>query len=125
VDSAQRRVLLVDDSKTSLEVIKVYLMGQNYRFDTASDGQLALECAHRNKPDIIISDLAMPEIGGIELCRRFRAIRAFQTVPFVVVTATKDVAVRREAFAAGVDGFLTKPVNGDQLRALLVALFSQ
>jgi len=118
------RILIIDDSRTTLEVIKVHLMGLGYEFVTARDATDALSIAQREPPDLIISDLAMPGVSGIDLCKKIRMSPALRKVPFVVVTAQKDDAVRREAFAAGVDGFLRKPIDSARLQTLVAELLS-
>jgi two-component system cell cycle response regulator len=119
------RIMIVDDSRTTLEVIKVHLMGLNYEFVTARDAAEALASAQKEPPDLIISDLAMPGASGLDLCKHIRATARLRSIPFVVVTAQKDDAVRREAFAAGVDGFLRKPIDSDRLQALVAELLNR
>lgn len=120
-----KRVLIVDDSRTMLEVLKVYLMGQGYEFETASGGAAAFDAALRNTPDLIISDLSMPDMTGLDLCSKMRETRSLKAVRFIIVTSHRDNASRRKAFAAGADGFLTKPLDADQLRALIASLFNR
>lgn len=117
--------MIVDDSRTTLEVIKVHLMGLNYEFVTARDAAEALSSAQKEPPDLIISDMAMPGASGLDLCKQVRASSRLRSIPFVVVTAQKDDAVRREAFAAGVDGFLRKPIDSDRLQALVAELLNR
>lgn len=119
------RIMIVDDSRTTLEVIKVHLMGLNYEFVTARDAAEALSSAQKEPPDLIISDMAMPGASGLDLCKQVRASSRLRSIPFVVVTAQKDDAVRREAFAAGVDGFLRKPIDSDRLQALVAELLNR
>jgi CheY-like chemotaxis protein len=119
------RIMIVDDSRTTLEVIKVHLMGLNYEFVTARDAAEALASAQKEPPDLIISDLAMPGASGLDLCKHIRATARLRSIPFVVVTAQKDDAARREAFAAGVDGFLRKPIDSERLQALVAELLNR
>ncbi len=119
------RILIVDDSRTTLEVVKVHLMSQDYEFDTAADGAQALVRAEHWAPDLVISDLAMPGISGLELCKKLKQVPGRRRVPFVLVTSKKDDATRRAAFAAGVDGFLTKPIDSGRLQLLVSELLSR
>lgn len=119
------RILIVDDSRTTLEVVKVHLMSQSYEFETAADGSQALSIAQRWRPNLVISDLAMPGITGLDLCKKMREIPTMRRVPFVIVTAKKDDATRRAAFAAGVDGFLTKPIESARLQSMVKDLLSR
>lgn len=119
------RILLVDDSRTTLEVIKVHLMNRGYEFATAPNASEALVMSQARPPDLVISDLFMPSITGLDLCRKFRLTPGLQKVPFIVVTAKKEDSVRREAFAAGIDGFLRKPIDATQLQLLVTKLLTQ
>lgn len=119
------RILIVDDSRTTIEVVKVHLMSQDFEFDTAADGAQALAAVHRAPPALVISDLAMPGMTGLELCKKLREIPSMRRTPFVIVTAKKDDATRRSAFAAGVDGFLTKPIESSRLQFLVSELLSR
>jgi two-component system cell cycle response regulator len=116
------RILIVDDSRTTIEVVKVHLMAHDYEFVTAPDGATALEIAQRSPPDVVISDLAMPGMSGLDLCKQIRVVLGNRRHPFILVTAKKDDATRRAAFAAGVDGFLTKPIDPTRLQALVSEL---
>src|SRR4051812_2477814 len=118
-------ILIVDDSRTTLEVIKVHLMSLGYDFVSAANAADAYDMALQLHPDLIISDLAMPEMNGIELCKKIRANPELQAIPFVVVTAKKEDHIRREAFAAGVDGFIRKPIEPARLRLLVTELINQ
>lgn len=120
-----QRILIVDDSRTTLEVVKVHLMNQGYKFITASDATEALVTAELDPPHLIVSDLLMPGVTGIELCKQVRALPRLKRVPFVVVTASKDDALRRDAFAAGVDAFVRKPIDSARLQQVVVELLAR
>lgn len=119
------RILIVDDSRTTLAVIKVHLMSRSYEFVTANNATEALSIAQKQAPDLIISDLAMPDVSGIELCKQIRMSLGLRKTPFILVTAQKEDAIRREAFSAGVDGFLRKPIDSAQLQELVTRLLNR
>lgn len=119
------RILIVDDSRTTVEVVKVHLMNQGYEFVATFASTTALDLARDALPNLIISDLTMPGLSGIELCKRVRMVPALQRIPFVLVTANKEESVRRQAFAAGVDGFLRKPIASDRLQTLVSELLGK
>lgn len=119
------RILIVDDSQTTLEVVKVHLMNQGYVFMTASDATEALAVAQREGPQLIISDMVMPGASGTDLCKQIRSLPPLRQTPFVVVTASRDEKVRRSAFAAGVDAFLRKPIDSGHLRLLVANLLGR
>jgi CheY-like chemotaxis protein len=120
-----KRILIVDDSRTTIEVVKVHLMNQSYRFQTASDATIALATALLDPPHLIISDMVMPGMTGIELCKQIRAERQLWRIPFVVVTAAKDEVLKRDAFAAGVDAFVRKPIDSARLQSLVTELLNR
>jgi CheY-like chemotaxis protein len=119
------RILIVDDSRTTLEVVQIHLMNYGYEFVIAANGEQAIQLARACLPNLIISDLAMPGITGLDLCRLVRADVSLRGVPFVAVTASKDDKVRRGAFSAGVDGFLRKPIESSRLQFLVSELLSR
>lgn len=120
--ASRKRVLIVDDSKTTTEIIKVYLMGKGYDFSVASNGAEALAAMSRSMPDLVISDVNMPEMTGIELCQRVKRMAGGRDLPFVIITSKPDPETQRAALAAGADGCLTKPVQADKLAYLVSSL---
>ena len=119
------RILIVDDSRTTIEVVQIHLMSQGYEFVVAANGEQAIRLARAERPNLIISDLAMPGVTGLDLCRMVRSDVSLRSVPFVAVTGSKDDKVRRGAFSAGVDGFLRKPIEASRLQFLVSELLSR
>jgi len=113
----RRRVLIVDDMTENLEVMAGVLEPEGYRIETARDGQEALEAALRNPPDLILMDVSMPRLSGVEACRRLKEDPRTHLVPIVLVTALVAREDRIAGIAAGCDDFLTKPVDFEQLLA--------
>lgn len=114
-----QRVLIVDDSKTALQVMQVLLMGREFEFQLAATAEDALRMADAQPPDLVISDLTMPGMSGIDLCKRLKQNRQHRYTPFLLVTANKEDRNRRVAFAAGASGYLAKPVDPERLIALV------
>jgi len=119
-----RRVLIVDDSKTTLQVVQIHLMGRDLDFDVAANAEDAVQVLESNTPHLVISDIEMPGMSGIDLCKRLRHSHMYRKIPFIIVTSSKEDKKRREAFAAGVDGYLTKPLDPARLTALVDRLLS-
>ena len=110
-------ILIVDDKETNREILRTRLRAQGYELLEAADGEVALSIARQQHPDLILLDVLMPKIDGIEVCRRLKSDTDLPFIPIVLVTAkvdSKDVVAGLEA---GADEYLTKPVD----QAALVA----
>lgn len=116
------KVLLVDDTRTLLSLIQVYLLGWQLEFIEARDGIEGLSKAREQKPDLIVSDIRMPGMDGFEFCAAVRADRALHAVPFVMLTSLTDEMSRRKGKLVGATAFLTKPINPEQLRGIVAEL---
>lgn len=110
------RVLLVDDTRTLLSLIQVYLMGWQMEFLEAKDGLEGLAKAKEHKPNLVISDVRMPGMDGFELCAAIRADPALHATPIVLLTSLHDDASRKKGKLVGATAFLTKPVSVEELR---------
>src|SRR5262249_16244679 len=105
---AQRRVLIVDDESSLREVLGQYLRLEGYLTLEAADGVEALQVAQRTPPDLIILDLMLPGIEGVDVCRRLRAMTA---APILMLTARHEEADKLDGFRAGADDYVTKPFS--------------
>ncbi len=105
------RVLIVDDLAENLEVFSGILEPEGYRIETASDGREAVEKALRDPPDLVIMDVSMPVMNGIEACRVLKMEERTRFVPIVLITALVAREDRIAGIAAGCDDFLSKPVD--------------
>jgi two-component system KDP operon response regulator KdpE len=117
--SEQRRILVVDDEPQITRVLRTMLSGQGYAIHTASDGDEALEIMREWTPDLVITDLAMPNMEGLELCRR---VRKNSMVPIIVLSVREQEKVKVEALDAGADDYVTKPFGSNELVARVRAL---
>lgn len=113
------RVLVVDDEKLLVKGIKFNLENDGYEVLTGSDGQEALEIASSQHVDLIILDVMMPRMDGLEACQR---IREFSDVPIIMLTAKADDMDKLMGFEHGADDYLTKPFNILELKARVRAL---
>jgi len=111
------KVLIVEDTKTITNLLQVYLMGWGLEFFDAPDGKAGLGKARELKPDLIISDVQMPEMDGFALCAAVRADRQLHDTPFMLLTSLKDAASREKGKLVGASAFLNKPVSVDDLRS--------
>lgn len=114
----QSSILIADDSPDNLEMMSFILRQAGYQVTTACDGREALEIVRRQSPDLIISDVSMPVMDGIELCRRTRADEKLQLVPILLVTGLrKDTESVSEGLQAGADDYLEAPYEPTRLIA--------
>ena len=113
------KILVVDDEKTLVKGIKFNLENEGYEVECAYDGAAAVELAREGKFDLIILDVMMPEVDGLEACMR---IREFSNVPVIMLTAKSEDADKLMGFECGADDYLTKPFNVLELKARVRAL---
>jgi len=113
----KRRVLVVDDEASARSGLEKLLRQEGWLVDTAADGALALAVFAENPPDVVVTDLKMPNLGGMELLAQLRAVDP--SLPIIVVTAFGDVGSAVAAMRAGAEHYLVKPIDFDEL---LVAL---
>ena len=108
------RVLVVDDEPQITRVLKTVLSSQGYDVRTSPDGESALMSFREWSPELVITDLSMPHMGGVEMCRR---IREGSTVPIIVLSVRGEESQKVEALDAGADDYVTKPFGIDELMA--------
>jgi two-component system, OmpR family, KDP operon response regulator KdpE len=112
------RILIVDDEPQITRVLRRSLTSRDYDVRSAADGESALETIGDWRPDLVITDLSMPNVNGIELCRRLRKLSA---VPIIVLSVKGEEKTKVEALDAGADDYITKPFGMDELLARIRA----
>ena len=113
------KILVVDDEKLLVKGLKFNLENEGYEVQTAYDGAAAVELARDGKFDLIILDVMMPEVDGLEACMR---IREFSNVPVIMLTARSEDSDKLMGFACGADDYITKPFNILEVKARVRAL---
>ena len=113
------RVLIVDDYEDSRLMYCDYLRHVGYDATSAADGNEAIRCATTNACDVIVLDIAMPKLDGLQVLRKLRGNEATKGVAVIILSASVDKRVRDEAASAGADLFLTKPCEPEQLDAAI------
>jgi two-component system, OmpR family, KDP operon response regulator KdpE len=108
------RVLVVDDEPQITRVLRTVLTSQGYQVRTAAEGEAALSSFTEFRPELVITDLYMPHMDGVELCRR---IRAMSNVPIIVLSVKGEERTKVEALDNGADDYVTKPFGIDELLA--------
>ena len=112
--SENRRILVVDDEPQITRVLGTSLSSQGYDIRAANDGETALEIMKDWTPDLVITDLSMPNMDGLELCRRLRAVTQ---IPIIVLSVREEEKTKVEALDAGADDYVTKPFGIEELLA--------
>ena len=115
--TAVPRILVVDDNPMNVDILRARLAANGYDVETAADGEAALAAVRGRAPDLILLDVMMPKLDGVEVCRRLRADPSVPFVPIILVTAKADSKDVVTGLEAGADEYLTKPVD----QAALVA----
>ena len=113
------RILVVDDEKTLVKGMKFNLENEGYTVDACYDGETAVELARANEYAVILLDLMMPRMDGLEACQK---IREFSTVPVIMLTARSEGADKLMGFESGADDYITKPFDILELKARIRAL---
>jgi len=104
-------ILVVDDDKSNVDILRTRLQAQGYEVVSATDGEAALEAAQAHRPDLILLDVNMPKLDGLEVCRRLKADATLPFMPIVLVTARAEPRDVVAGLDAGADEYLTKPVD--------------
>jgi len=118
-----QKVLVVDDEEPILELLKYNLEKQGYEVKTASDGQMAVEIAKKFQPDLVLLDIMMPKMDGVEACRLLRAMPELANTFIVFLTARAEEYSEVAAFDVGADDYILKPIKPRALMSRISALF--
>ena len=114
-DNSRKTILVVDDSNDNLVLVSLAMQDRGYRVVTASNGEEAVASAKLARPDLIIMDIAMPHLDGLEATRRIRDEEGLTNTPIIALTAFDTEGFRRAAHDAGFSGYLTKPIDFERL----------
>lgn len=121
----KHKILLVDDEPDILEFISYNLKKEGYKVYTALNGDKALDIAYEKNPDLIILDIMMPGIDGVEVCKQLRSKKNFENTLIVFLTARGEDYSEIAGFEAGADDYITKPIRPRVLLARIHALLSR
>ena len=119
---AEGLVLVIDDEKDLLELVRYNLEKEGYQIRTAQDGEAGLEATARELPDIVIVDLMLPGIDGLDVCRRLRADQRTARTPIIMLTAKSTETDRVVGLEMGADDYITKPFSPRELAARIKAV---
>jgi CheY-like chemotaxis protein len=119
---ANLTILLVEDDEDTRYLMRLEIERRGYRVIEADDGEKAVALAQQEHPDIILMDLSLPTMDGLEATKQIRGIDGLRTVPIIAVTAHQETDFREGAKASGFDAYVTKPMDFDWLSELMVGL---
>src|SRR5256714_1883292 len=125
MEHKKKRILVVDDHEDNIELLRARLEARGYEVEGASDGQAALDAVERTCPDLILLDVMMPRMDGMEVVRRLKAKSEANELPFIPVimqTALDSTENKVEGLDAGADDYITKPINFAELEARVNSL---
>lgn len=115
MDKTKGRILIVDDDPHAVEILTLMLGREGYDCASASGGQAALDSLHSRPMDVILLDVLMPEMDGLQVCERLRQDEALREIPVILLTCLDDMETRARGMALGVSEYLTKPINRREL----------
>jgi two-component system OmpR family response regulator len=116
---AHKKILVVDDEKKIVDIVKAYLERDGYRVIVAYEGRLALQMARSESPDLIVLDLMLPEVSGWDVCR---TLRTESNVPIIMLTARDDDSDKIVGLELGADDYVVKPFNPKELASRVRAV---
>jgi len=117
------KILIVDDDDLILEVVSDILVHDDYEVFVAHNGLDALDNVREHVPDVIILDVMMPVLDGIETCKRLKGNRATAAIPILMLTARTSISDKFDGFDAGADEYISKPFDPKLLRERVASLF--
>ena len=109
------KILYIEDNPGNRMLVQRILLVEDYDVFEAEDGPIGIEIALREKPDLILMDMNLPDLDGYELTRRMRAIPELATIPIIAMTANVMQGDREKTLAAGCSGYIPKPIDVDEL----------
>jgi CheY-like chemotaxis protein len=122
--ATQVNILIVEDSPTQTKLLRLILEEKGYIIDSAPNGVKALECVRRKKPNLVITDIIMPEMDGFALCKTLKSDPDLKHIPVMLLTSLSDPQDVIKALQAGADNFLTKPYEDTFLISRIQYIFA-
>jgi two-component system cell cycle response regulator DivK len=122
---AKEKILIVEDNDQNMRLIEMTLRAKNHLLLKATDGEQAMAMAVKDKPDLIIMDIQLPKMNGLEVTSKLRQMPDSCNTPVIAVTAYAMKCSKEEAIDAGCNTYLSKPINTHQLRETVAELLLQ
>jgi CheY-like chemotaxis protein len=116
---ARKRILCIEDNDSNMRLVSRIVEGERHEFLTAVDGTTALAMAQRERPDLILLDINIPGINGLELARQLKSDASLASIPVIATTANVLLGDRERCLEAGCDAYLPKPLDVRELQSIL------
>ena len=121
----KEKILIVEDSPLNMKLLEMVLRAKSYTLLKATDGKEALDIAVREQPDLIIMDIQLPKMSGLEVVRRLRETPAFSHTPIIAITAYAMKGCKKRIIESGCDAYLSKPINTRELPEVIAEMLLQ
>jgi len=121
----KEKILIVEDNSQNVRLLKIALRAKGYTLLEAADGEEALDMAINNKPDLIIMDIQLPKVNGVEVTKKLRQMSDFKQTPIIAVTAYAMKGDEEKFMKAGCDAYVPKPINIRQLPKIVAKMLLQ
>ena len=119
-----KKILIVEDDPKNMKVVAMALRPHGYTLLKATDGEEALEITLRDTPDLILLDMQLPKMSGLEVTRKLREMPAFSHIPIIALTAYAMKGDKEKFIEAGCDAYLSKPINTRELPRVIAEILS-
>jgi DNA-binding response OmpR family regulator len=123
--STRKKIIVIDDDKTTITMLTMILTKENYLVMSALDGEEGLEMIKSELPDLVVSDVLIPKIDGIDICEKIKKDPYLSHIKVILMTAIKNVMIQKEARTCGADGFIEKPTDSRQLLTMIKNLLEE
>jgi two-component system cell cycle response regulator/two-component system cell cycle response regulator DivK len=121
----REKILIVEDNPQNMRLMEMTLKAKAYTTLQATDGEKALDVAIRERPDLIIMDIQLPKLNGLEVTSRLRQIPGFELIPIIAITAYAMKGDKEKAIEVGCDAYLPKPINTRELPNLIADMLQR
>ena len=121
----KEKILIVEDNSQNVRLLKMALRAKGYTLLEAADGEEALDMTINNKPDLIIMDIQLPKVNGVEVTKKLRQMSDFKQTPIIAVTAYAMKGDEEKFMKAGCDAYVPKPINTRQLPEIVAKMLLQ
>jgi len=121
----KEKILIVEDNSQNVRLLKMALRAKGYTLLEAADGEKALDMAINNKPDLIIMDIQLPKVNGVEVTKKLRQMSDFKQTPIIAVTAYAMKGDEEKFMKAGCNAYVSKPINTRQLPEIVAKMLLQ